>query len=685
MNKWMKAVLPDFCTMLNTQSRVFSQKVYIIVETIKMIQLFSTLIPPEPSGSPPWNYSDMKFLWKILASFTRLNYLIGLLRLPAALVFIVISAYSLLISLELWILFRVVCQTRNKIYLQDTDGQIKPIILKVENLLRYLFTDVMFIPTIFILLSLPETLETYHIGHIQARAIEAILSIIYISLIIVDSLFLQDLSWKSNAYNLIASPRYILNKKIYIIAICMFYYFVDYSSQPYIYAVFNVIVGILFLQKFFWIQPYAFIALNLAACIKGLAFLLSGIIFFILKAENESSQSSYTCTLIFFLTLPLLIYMCKIYIYKRRNYIVNGMDEVTKAEYIFQMIFHHTKSSFKLKEQGLGQDDARMRMLLDFLLKNFNKNSWGYLWGIHHFLSKKHWIGAHIFLSESLNSRNYTESYVYFKQARIYLLNYLKEENGHEWEGFNFVNFRESLDGVLKEDKICCNMWLKVFQKMLATYRTSSGISSDIRTALTILNYIKELCIYQLKNYESNSEILEYYAGFLENLMNSPSAKDVKVKAIRKKEEELKLTYNKDETVSFFNRNNMKLCISLESQNSGMFEWVYNPLMLGYTIEELENENIGFISPSPIKEIMIEFTHSSKYLWKSPLNLESAASLYLKHRNGYLVPVLMASRIASTNNNSLILISSVMLNKFGNEAALLDDDGRFITGMVKYT
>jgi hypothetical protein len=219
MNKWMKAVLPDFCTMLNTQSRVFSQKVYIIVETIKMIQLFSTLIPPEPSGSPPWNYSDMKFLWKILASFTRLNYLIGLLRLPAALVFIVISAYSLLISLELWILFRVVCQTRNKIYLQDTDGQIKPIILKVENLLRYLFTDVMFIPTIFILLSLPETLETYHIGHIQARAIEAILSIIYISLIIVDSLFLQDLSWKSNAYNLIASPRYILNKKIYIIAI----------------------------------------------------------------------------------------------------------------------------------------------------------------------------------------------------------------------------------------------------------------------------------------------------------------------------------------------------------------------------------------------------------------------------------------------------------------------------------
>jgi hypothetical protein len=61
MNKWMKAVLPDFCTMLNSQTRVFSKKVYIIVETLKMIQLFSTLIPPEPSGSPPWNYSDMKF------------------------------------------------------------------------------------------------------------------------------------------------------------------------------------------------------------------------------------------------------------------------------------------------------------------------------------------------------------------------------------------------------------------------------------------------------------------------------------------------------------------------------------------------------------------------------------------------------------------------------------------------
>jgi uncharacterized membrane protein len=569
--------------------------------------------------------------------------------------------------------------------LENTDELIKPIILKVENILRYLFTDVMFIPTIFILLSLSETLASYDIGQLQATAIGAILSIIYLCLIIVDSLFLQDLSWKSNAYNLIAIPRYILNKKIYVIAICMFYHFVDYSNQPYIYAVFNVIVGILFLQKFFWIQPYAFIALNLTACIKGLAFLLSGIIFFILETENESSQSSYTCTLIFFLTLPLLSYMCKIYIYKRRSYIVNAMDEVTKAEYIFQMIFHHTKSSFKLKEQGRRQNDPKMMMLLEFLLKNFKKSSWGYLWGIHHFLSKKHWIGAHIFLSESLNAGNYTESYVYFKQARIYLLNYLKEENGHEWEGFNFVNFRESLDGVLNEDKICCNMWLKVFQKMLATYRTSSGITNDIRTVLTILNNIKELCIYQLKNYESNSEILEYYAGFLENLMNSPQAKDVKVRAIRKKEEELKLTYNKDETVSFFNRNNMKLCVSLESQNSGMFEWVYNPMLLGYTIEELENENIGFISPSPIKEIMIEFTQSSKSLWKSHVNMESAAALYLKHRNGFLVPVLMASRIASTNKNNLILISSVMLNKFGNEVALLDDDGRFITGMVRYT
>lgn len=678
MNKWLKSVLSDFCIVLNAQPRVFSKRVYVVVESLKIIQLFSILIPPEQNRSPPWNYSDLKFLWQILASFGRLNYLVEMLKIPDALVFIVISAYSLQFCLEIWIFIKICISNRSEIYLRFTDNSIKPILLKLESMFRFIFTEVLFIPTIFILLNLIEILQKYGLGLSVDIVILIILSTIYFTIIIIDSLFLQDLSWKADSYTLISIPKYIMHKRICCILMCAVSKLLDYSTQAFMYAGFNIIVGIYLFHKFFWIQPYAYLAFNLLESFKGIAFFLSGVIFFILELQDESSHTSYSCTLIFFLSLPLLTYICKVYIKKRRSFILKKMHMVNKIEYMFLMIY-----STNTQNQLPSLQKERTNKILESLMTKFSKNPWGYLWGIHHFLSKKQWIGAHILLSESTMIVDHGECFVYLRQARYHLLKILKDENGQEWEGFNFVNFRENLNLVLNEDKICCNVWLKVYQKLLAARRTPSIISNDLRVVLKILKSTKELCIYLIKNYESNSEILDYYSGFLENLMNSPLFKDVRIRAIRKKDEETHLSLNKDDNVSFFNQKNMKLSISLENRNSGIIKWVYNSELLGYTPEQLENEHIANIIPSPIKEQKIEFIQNCKNLWNSTLHLESTVSVYLQHRNGFLIPVYMASRIVSSHKNNLIMINSIMVNKNGNEIALLNDDGKSVNYMVR--
>jgi hypothetical protein len=357
------------------------------------------------------------------------------------------------------------------------------------------------------------------------------------------------------------------------------------------------------------------------------------------------------------------------------------VEQLNNILYLHKNLLHQ----LDLESRGLEINKDREKFFIETYLAHFGNNGWGILWAIYYFMIRKNYINVHILLSTSRNIRNSWECSVYIEEAKRALLAILKDEASLEWEGYNYVNYKEMLSRLMKEDKKCCLLTMKVYKEIINPEIKSNVFSNHIEKLIFQLNKTKDFYNYLIKNFENTSELFELYSGFLEILINSPYSRDILLKCARLKEEETKQSLYKEGEVNFFYRDNLKLAVSLEAKNTGEIIWVSNASILGYSEDMVEKESFEILIPSPVKEIHYRLVAHARSLWRYHSLFTTTHTLYMVHKNSYLVPIYLKERITNSKENKLLMLSSVKINREGHEIALLYDETDKIASWVRFT
>lgn len=672
----------EMCILIKSSSLRLKKSWYFLIQAIVMVHVLSIIIPPDSESSPPWSYSQLSFLWDVLGIIARPNYLRQYINLPVLMAFFPFIGYLVLVLLHCFILLSIYANISTTFEILEVfDNRLKKGLVKAEAYLRIIYSEVGFIPTIFLFAELPGILSSYGFDSVMTWLMFILFAIPSVYFWVIESIYLQNISLLSDSYNILSMPVYTIHKRIAYIVLIMIDRLVLYQIHPIFRSLFQGVIGFYLLYKFAWFQPYSKIQCNIMESIKAAMLVSSATIHLILISGGAvSSSSDPTATLMFFLALPVQIYILIHFIRVRERRIIKESDKIDDILYLYKVLLHQ----LDLESNGKTSENDRIKNFVESYLNNYGKNGWGILWVIYFFMIKKSYINVHILLSSTRGIRNSWQCYIYIEEAKRSLLGLLKNEDNIEWEGYHYINYKEMLNRLMYEDKLCCNLAMKIYREIVHPEIKSNVFSDHVVELISQLKKTKDLYIYLIKNFDKNSELLEIYSGFLEILMNSPFFKDVLIKGARLREEEMKQYNNKEEEVSFFCRDNMKIAISLEPKNTGEIIWVNNANVLGYNESMVEKESFEILIPSPIRENHYRLVAHARSLWRPHKIFVETHNLYMVHKNQYLVPIFLKDRITNSRDNKLLMMSSIKINREGYEIALLYEETNKLASLVRY-
>jgi hypothetical protein len=672
----------EACIILKSSSIRLKKSWYFMIQAVVMVHVLSVIIPPISMSSSPWDYKHLSFLWDGFGIIARPNYLREFINLPPWMVLFPLIGYFIVAFLHISIFLMIFTNISTSFHIIEIfDHRFKKALLRGEAYLRLIYADLGLIPTIFIFAELSGIFRDYGFDDATAWLIILLLAIPTIYFWVIESLFLQDISLLSNSYTILCKPVYTFHKRISYILLILIDTLVAGQIHPIFRSLSRAVIGLYLMYKFSWSQPYSRIQCSVMEAIKATMIVSSAMIHLLLISASSVYSSDPTAVFMFFLTLPVQTYILIHYMKVRENYVITRVDQLDSILHLYKNLIHQ----LELESRDLTYDKDRERYFIDTYLANFGNNGWGILWIIYYFMRKKSYINVHILLSTSRNIHNSWECSIYIEEAKRSLLDILKDEDNIEWEGYHYINYKEMLTRLMEEDKKCCLLTMRIYKEIVNPEIKSNVFSNHIGELISQLKKTKDLYTYLIKNFEKTSELLDLYSGFLEVLMNSPFFKDMLLKGARLREEETKQYLNKEGEVNFFYRDNMKLAVSLEAKNTGEIIWVSNANILGYSEDMVEKESFEILIPSPVREIHYRLVAHARSLWRYHSIFTSTYSLYMVHKNSYLVPIYLKERITNSKENKLLMLSSVKINREGHEIALLYDETHKIASWVRFT
>lgn len=298
---------------------------------------------------------------------------------------------------------------------------------------------------------------------------------------------------------------------------------IHYSEHPEVRSILQIFIGGYIIYTHIYHQPYASMDCNIIESMQGIIILLSGFIFLIIEMNGLTSEDQYITELLFFFTLPMVSYIILYLAQFLRTSISSQISNSSDLNRMFIVIWELAKENSKEDESSYIKSEAVREYIQ--VLNNFHAtNGWCYIWIIYYLIIKKNWIGAHIVLSQSNKATNTFECSVYLAECKQTLHKELEALDSIEWEGYNYINFREHFTRLLAQDKYCCHLARIKYHFLLSTFNASFMASKDSLELLKEIKKTKKLYEYMVANFEPNSELLLLYSGFLKTFLGTPAS-----------------------------------------------------------------------------------------------------------------------------------------------------------------
>jgi hypothetical protein len=187
-----------------------------------------------------------------------------------------------------------------------------------------------------------------------------------------------------------------------------------------------------------------------------------------------------------------------------------------------------------------------------------------------------------------------------------------------------------------------------------------------------------------LRDYSKNSELLEFYAGFLETVCCSKKADDIHMSARKYKEDERIQAEMREDELNFFNRNYIKISLNLNSFQPGMIVWAQKSENLGFDDKLLKHTPFIDLVPYGLKESYSEYISRVSNLFEPVDMLYSTYKSYIYTSTHFIRAVYIKFNLTHTIDNRLELLVNIKTNPNGSEVAIMDRTGRKILSMVTY-
>jgi hypothetical protein len=589
-----------------------------------------------------------------------------------------------LIGLEIYILYKlhISIPDWNESFI-DASKIINKNISKAEGIARLVILEVAYIPAIlFIRDFICDSTAPLH--YLIPFIAWAALFFLFSNL---NSILLRTPDWTTSNIDLISDVKYILGKKIGLAGVIISSYFIPYSSSPYPYSIIRILYGVISLKIFYRTQPYANLYINLVECIESLIILVAGIIFSLVNLLEINESNYLATTLSFLMVQPLLAILAYDFVRKHRLTLLSSILS-PKDNTFFLCLYTRLIQS---KRSGSYMIEEDIEYMIGERLNESNNDSWMIIWLFEYFISMRYYIGANIMLSRTIPdnagvikrvSMSLNKGYLaYFKEKLM------KEIHNHselEWQAHSYMRMKYNFLLLCEEDALCCEYYWKIYHELGKGIQTSSSLSSLMIRFNNQIDRTKSYYRTLLRDYSKNSELLEFYAGFLETVCCSKKADDIHMSARKYKEDERIQAEMREDELNFFNRNYIKISLNLNSFQPGMIVWAQKSENLGFDDKLLKHTPFIDLVPYGLKESYSEYISRVSNLFEPVDMLYSTYKSYIYTSTHFIRAVYIKFNLTHTIDNRLELLVNIKTNPNGSEVAIMDRTGRKILSMVTY-
>lgn len=681
---WDSKLINRFILTLIRNNSVYKVKFYYLIRCLLMIQILSVVFPPKAIEKLPWNYDKFYIISDSVGTISRLNYFISFFSSSSDAIYIFLITLGFLMGLEIYILYKLhnSIPDWNESFI-DATKIINKNVLKAEGIARLLILDLAYIPSILFMRDFICG-STAPLHSFIPFIVWGTLFFIFSNL---NSILLRTPDWTRNNIDLISDVKYILGKKIGLAAVIISSYFIPYSSSPYPYSVVRIIYGVVSLKIFYRTQPYASLGINFVECVESLIILVAGIIFSLVNLLDINESNYLATTLSFLMVQPLLAIVAYDLVKKHRSALLSS-SLAPKDNTFFLCLYTRLMQS---KLSGSYKIEEDIEYMITERLNESNNESWVIIWLFEYFVSMRYFIGANIMLSRTIPdnagvikrvSMSLNNGYLaYFKEK---LMKEIHDHSGLEWEAHSYMRMKYNFFMLCEEDALCCEYYWKIYHELGKGVQTSSSLSSLMIRFNNQIERTKNYYRTLLRDYSKNSELLEFYAGFLETVCCSKKADDIHMNARKYKEDEKFQAEMREDELNYFNRNYIKFSLNLSSSHPGIIMWAQKSENLGFDDKLLKHTSFIDLVPYGLKESYIEYISRVTTLFEPIDMLYSNYKSYIYTSTHFIRAVYIKFNLTHTIDNKLELLVNIKTNPNGSEVAIMDKEGRKILSMVTY-
>lgn len=543
-------------------------------------------------------------------------------------------------------------------------------LVKFDSLYRYILFEIGFIPMLNITTEFPAIL----LENSSAIYLTVCMLAPYTILCIEDSMCYQLVFYMKNPRReLISMPFYVLLRRACIFIVVFGVKCAKYPGNWFIYATILFSIGVYLAYQFSMNQPYYSSWMNGVEICKGIMLAWGGLLLYFINLGGYQVGSPELTSCVFFIPLPFMAYLAIEYMNYRHKRLLSQDEIITNTQ-----LFHILISDINSGSQGA----EHLKETIKAHMKKFNDSIYIDLWLFSYFLSKSQHLQSKILISKI--QTNY-QSWILTSYIR-FLIEKLKESTKslhEETDAELYIRYSYMISSTLHQDSYTCRKLDMFYSELLFSQPKSSTLSSTISQICSSLTKTHNMYKTLIHLFSKDFQLLCYYSGFLDAIMNSRKAKHYQNKSHQFSKVDLAIM-SSDSEVNFFDLKTTMMIVSLSASNMGQILWVTNSSGLGYADHELELSDFRMLIPEPLSSRHNLFLRRTTDIWTKHKMLTSVVSAFVLNRNQHLVAVYIAVRMVLMKNGTLAILTAIKPKPDGVICGILSIDGRYITSAVRF-
>lgn len=633
----------DYVLLVQKLQHGNSRRATLVLEAWLILQFISILIPPYADNDSPWKHSQVGILWVALHVGVRFDSLIiDVMKAP-------IAFYSLLLTLVLLFYWSGGCCIKYTRQLSEADFMKTVILRESANLPAIVKLHLMLVLFFNKVLIVPIVAGVFKFGFafpsLSAYSIPVILGIFSVVLLPVNLLgyFLVIPINLKTSYQALASPHYSLVQLAFI-------YFASAFSVLFpvsVHSMFNPIalltiggVQCLFIMS---MMPYSKLTVNYCNLVLGFLLFYGGAIQLLSYQlfSSQTNESSFV-PLLYFTTLLPMLYVLR-HLAKQRNSKLHDLRYINSlSDFEFSL-----RSYYDLDELDDNRKEKVKRRIEAVAHTDAAKHSLVCIWMTYFSMLTENVVMTQFYISllrtHTGSSLLYFHKHFLMREA-LAGINYMPNHT----ETHKFIDFYQSVKALLDRDCKACIAAFDFYTELISLSPKFPSLSRKAKIMTDQWAASRSFYRKLMKLNKHNSELLNYYAGFVEITESSTQSQSLAAQARKEAHQVEKHFALKQDIVSFMDPKCSCFIASLEPADFGIVLWHKNCSGLGLTETELMEAKFEFLVPK-----LFEDMHLTRIDRLKTYSFDKTKKSYGVLKSGKVIAVLVKLKLVNQADGSL--------------------------------